>query len=481
VDALGIDLGRDASQPDAPAPDISLPDIAVPDRAIPDIEVPDSAAPDSLSPDLGPDAAVPDLCYCGNNVINCTEVCDGYAVNKKTCADFGYSSSGILNCASNCKAFDTRDCFSFPDTKGLRISTHTSSDDTPQVAYNKASDSWLVAWVRSNHINTAVVDKSGSVTSAKVIVTNARQFALVADGSDYLLAYFHFTTLSKGLYFARLNPTTGSIKSGSKTLLVNNLTTLARPHIARIGTTWLVAYQEGSAKAVAQRVSTSGSAPAAVGAKIEIAPATASTPNLQALGTDGVSWLALWRQGAGSGSKYDLYARHIHINASMSTPVAVAKTTKINEHYASMVHTVGSRYLVTWVASTPKNVTPYKCDVMAMLLDAKTPTITTGTPLTVFKKCGDFQGTASSYDGDKKTYLSIFGWDFNGGDIKAQRFGPDPATGVLRLEETSPRLISTAAYQQHNAQAAFGSKHHLIVWGDKRLSSHFDIYAARYR
>ena len=48
-------------------------------------------------------------------------------------------------------------------------------------------------------------------------------------------------------------------------------------------------------------------------------------------------------------------------------------------------------------------------------------------------------------------------------------------------ESTSPRTISGASSQQHNAQAAFGSSHHLIVWGDLRLSNQFDIYAARYR
>lgn len=55
---------------------------------------------------------------CGDNAIQGTEVCDGTALNNKTCADIvGEGSQGTLKCASNCGSFDVSGCTA-PSTCG---------------------------------------------------------------------------------------------------------------------------------------------------------------------------------------------------------------------------------------------------------------------------------------------------------------------------------------------------------------------------
>ncbi len=48
---------------------------------------------------------------CGDNTINGNDVCDGTALNHKTCADIvGVGSTGTLKCASNCAKYDISGC-----------------------------------------------------------------------------------------------------------------------------------------------------------------------------------------------------------------------------------------------------------------------------------------------------------------------------------------------------------------------------------
>jgi hypothetical protein len=50
---------------------------------------------------------------CGNDLIECSEVCDGTDLGGKTCADFG-CAGGTLACSSSCDGFDTSGCTSCP-------------------------------------------------------------------------------------------------------------------------------------------------------------------------------------------------------------------------------------------------------------------------------------------------------------------------------------------------------------------------------
>ena len=55
-----------------------------------------------------------DKCYelpdCGNNTRDTGEACDGTDVGSLTCADFGYNSTGTVECAANCKDFQLSEC-----------------------------------------------------------------------------------------------------------------------------------------------------------------------------------------------------------------------------------------------------------------------------------------------------------------------------------------------------------------------------------
>ncbi|MCP4655931.1 MAG: hypothetical protein GY856_10990, partial [bacterium] len=58
----------------------------------------------------------PDQCAatCGNNTIECTEVCDGSDLGGMTCADFGCTGGGTLACNAGCDGFDISGCLGCP-------------------------------------------------------------------------------------------------------------------------------------------------------------------------------------------------------------------------------------------------------------------------------------------------------------------------------------------------------------------------------
>ncbi len=63
------------------------------------------------SGDLGtPGAANPSCAFCGNNLIDGTDVCDGTDLGTETCQTQGFDS-GTLGCAPGCGAYDTSGCF----------------------------------------------------------------------------------------------------------------------------------------------------------------------------------------------------------------------------------------------------------------------------------------------------------------------------------------------------------------------------------
>ena len=58
----------------------------------------------------GYNVSAPCVPTCGNNVIECNEVCDGTALGGETCGSQGCSGGGTLACNATCDGFDTSGC-----------------------------------------------------------------------------------------------------------------------------------------------------------------------------------------------------------------------------------------------------------------------------------------------------------------------------------------------------------------------------------
>ncbi|GEM_PF-2254255 len=94
---------------------------------------------DGCSPSCGTEAqwvctGEPSACtraaFCGNNLIEASELCDGSALNNATCVSQGFDS-GTLRCNSNC-AFDTSACTAEEDTPRSAPPTPTCGDGVCQ-------------------------------------------------------------------------------------------------------------------------------------------------------------------------------------------------------------------------------------------------------------------------------------------------------------------------------------------------------------
>lgn len=60
----------------------------------------------------GYQVTAPCTATCGNNTIECSEVCDGTALGGATCGSQGCTGGGTLACNASCTGFDTSGCFS---------------------------------------------------------------------------------------------------------------------------------------------------------------------------------------------------------------------------------------------------------------------------------------------------------------------------------------------------------------------------------
>ena len=122
--------------------------------------------------------------FCGNNIVDRGEACDGTDLNEMTCSSFAGFKSGTLRCNSDCSGYDVSGCVS-----GSIINALSCSRDYVQSAIDSAEngDIVLVPAGICNWSNTITIPSNKKITlsgaSMNSTIINTANIALTRSGS----------------------------------------------------------------------------------------------------------------------------------------------------------------------------------------------------------------------------------------------------------------------------------------------------------
>ncbi|MDP2908248.1 MAG: hypothetical protein Q8N77_00405, partial [Nanoarchaeota archaeon] len=133
------------------------------------------------------------LKYCGNNIVDGGEECDGINLNDKTCITQGYSR-GTLTCRANC-SFDTSGCItdqptpSGPSSQGGGAAAGGQKFVPPDL---ELSQNIVKVELKQGETKTLVLNiknTGGSPQAVSIDLQNLKKFILVSEPSFILQPY----------------------------------------------------------------------------------------------------------------------------------------------------------------------------------------------------------------------------------------------------------------------------------------------------
>jgi hypothetical protein len=188
-----------------------------------------------------------------------------------------------------------------------------------------------------------------------------------------------------------------------------------------------------------------------------------------AIAFDGTNYLVVWYDYRG-GSSTDIYGARVSAGGSVLDPAGIAICTAANDQFNPAIASDGANYLVVWEDYRGGSST----DIYGARVSAGG---------SVLDPAGIAISTASSYQYspavafDGTNYLVVWN-DYRYVSYNPDIYGARVSKGGSVLDPTGI-AVSTAANPQEYPAIASDGINYLVVWGDHRSGSSWDIYGTR--
>jgi hypothetical protein len=362
------------------------------------------------------------------------------------------------------------------DPSGIPVSTAAYWQEYPALAFDGVN--FLVTWHDSRNgysdIYAARVTPQGTVLDTSGIPVSTAAYdrsypAVVFDGANFLVTWTDCRSGSyTDIYAARVTPQ-GTVLDPNGIPVSTTADRQLYPALAFDGANSLVTwhdYRSGSLSDIyAARVTPQGTVLDPSGIPISTAASDQQHP---AIAFDGANFLVTWADYR-SGTYYDIYAARVTPQGAVLDPNGIPVSTAADRQLYPALAFDGANFLVTWE--------DYRSGSLSDIYAARvTPqgTVLDPSGIRVSTAAYDQYVPALAFDGANflvtwQDYRSDSSWDVYAARVTPQGTVLDPS-GIP---------VSTAADQQGSPAIAFDGANSLVVWGDGRSGSSYDIYAAR--
>jgi hypothetical protein len=359
------------------------------------------------------------------------------------------------------------------DVSGIPISTATNDQRLPSVAYNGAN--FLVVWqdLRSGtgytDIYGARVSGAGTVLNTSGILIsnaiNAQEYpAVTYNGVDFVVAWQDRRSgTNYDIYGARVSGT-GVVRNPSGIPISTAVNDQRTPALAREGTNCLIVWHDTRSYDIyGARMNSTGTVLDTNGILISTASSSASSP---AVAHDGTNYLVVWDDYTYPNSS-NIHGTQVGNTGTVLGTNGISVSRSANGQYTPTVAHDGTNFLVVWQdrRNGYNEIYGTRVSETGTVLDPSGIAISTA--------------TSSKYTPDVAhdgmNFLVVW-HDYRNGypDI----YGARVSSAGLVLD-TAGIPISTAAYYQEAPKVAFNGLNFLVVWEDYRSGTTYDIYGAR--
>jgi hypothetical protein len=242
-----------------------------------------------------------------------------------------------------------------------------------------------------------------------------------------------------------------------------------QPAVAWNGSTFLVTWTDtrsGSADVYGARVRPDGTVLDPGGRPISTARGDQRWPAVRALGS---TWLVAWQDGR-SGTSTDVYATRVWSGGGVADPSGVPVSTAARDQLRPAVAASDTGWYVTWAdrRDGPRTGT----DVYGTRVSSTgKPLSSTATGTAISRARGDQWSPAVTWNGHR--YLVVWADERagNGTDVFGARVDPDGT-----VDDTAGIAIAQRAGIQTAPAVTASAARFLVVWSDDRSTTSEDIY-----
>lgn len=360
------------------------------------------------------------------------------------------------------------------DLSGIPISTAANSQQAPSIAYNGTN--FLIAW-QDTRSGTGFYDIYGTRVSAAGTVLNVngilisgainhQQYPAVAyNGSDFVVAWQdNRSGTSYDIYAARVSAT-GVVRNPSGIPIFTAASDQLYPAVARAGTTCLIVWQDyRSYDIYGARLDNTG---VVLDTSSILISTLASSAYYPALAYDGTNFLIVWEDYTAINSS-NIHGARV---SSMGTIVASGDfpvSLSANGQYTPAVAHDGTNFLAVW-----QDYRAGRTDIYGTLI-SETGVVLNTSGIAISTSNTSKYNPTLAHDG--LNFLVV--WSEYRGTTGEDIYGARVSSGGAVLD-TAGISISAAANTQTRPAVVHNGVNFLVVWQDYRSASTSDIYGAR--
>ncbi|WP_044190650.1 Ig-like domain-containing protein [Hyalangium minutum] len=362
------------------------------------------------------------------------------------------------------------------DGSGFPVSTNSATQANPVVAFNGTL--YLVAWEDSRNQAATGIDLYGARVTTAGGTLDTAGFALVQAastqalpalarlGTQYVLAWQDLRSGELDVYAARLDAN-GAVLDGSGVGVATATGAQSTVAIASNGTNALLTWSDSrTADIIGARVS-AGSALTVLDSSGFTVSRSANSETNPAVAFDGTNYLVVWQDNRGSG--FDVYGVRVSGNGTVLDPAGFTISGANGHQRNPAVAFDGTNYLVAWEDTRLSA----SSDIYAARV-SKTGAVLDANGLSICPRFGAQEHPALAFDG--ANYLVV--WDDSGTGSARDIYGTRVNTAGIVLDNAFIG-ISTDTNDQASPAVAFDGGNYLVVWSDYRNNSTSDVYGAR--